>query len=158
MQLTSEKSLCLVYPLLRNEREEVQNFVNKHLRKGYIQPSKSQQTSPVFFVGKMSATDVTPRAGIKPTTRQSSFKGQKENSTEFLLNYNQLYILLHCLSMYQYSHVNLLVLMSNLISSYSNLTDPHKGHTSLPYCHTLCLLLHSADIYYQLISLHHLTL
>jgi len=41
-----------VYPLSRNEREEVQDFVNKHLRKGYIQPSKSQQTSPVFFVGK----------------------------------------------------------------------------------------------------------
>ena len=36
----------------RNKREEVQSFVNKHLRKGYIQPSKSQQTLLVFFVGK----------------------------------------------------------------------------------------------------------
>jgi len=38
--------------LSRNKREEVQSFVNKHLRKGYIQPSKSQQTLLVFFVGK----------------------------------------------------------------------------------------------------------
>ena len=41
-----------VYPLSRNEKEEVQKFVNEHLRKGYIRPSKSPQTSPVFFVGK----------------------------------------------------------------------------------------------------------
>jgi len=33
-------------------REEVQNFVEDQLRKGYIRPSKSLQTSPVFFVGK----------------------------------------------------------------------------------------------------------
>jgi len=45
-------SKARVYPLSRNEREEVQNFVNDHLRKGYIRPPKSQQTSPVFFVGK----------------------------------------------------------------------------------------------------------
>ena len=45
-------SKARVYPLSRNEREEVQNFVNDHLRKGYIRSSKSQQTSPVFFVGK----------------------------------------------------------------------------------------------------------
>jgi len=41
-----------VYPLSRNEREEVQEFVNKHLQKGYIWPSKSEQMSPVFFVRK----------------------------------------------------------------------------------------------------------
>jgi len=41
-----------VYPLSRNEREEVQKFVNKHLKKGYIKPSKLQQASPVFFVVK----------------------------------------------------------------------------------------------------------
>jgi len=41
-----------VYPLSRNEREEVQKFVDKHLKKGYIRPSKSEQTSLVFFVGK----------------------------------------------------------------------------------------------------------
>ena len=45
-------SKAKVYPLSRNEREEVQKFVDKHLKKEYIQPSKSQQTLPVFFVGK----------------------------------------------------------------------------------------------------------
>jgi len=41
-----------VYLLLREEREEVREFVKEQLRKGYIQPSKSPQTAPVFFVGK----------------------------------------------------------------------------------------------------------
>ena len=41
-----------VYSFSRNEREKVQKFVNKYLQKGYIQPSKSEQKSPVFFVGK----------------------------------------------------------------------------------------------------------
>ena len=45
-------SKAKVYPLSRNEREEVQNFVDEYLKKGYIRPTKSQQTSPVFFVGK----------------------------------------------------------------------------------------------------------
>jgi len=41
-----------IYPLSKNEREEIQNFVEDQLRKGYIRFSKSPQTSPVFFVGK----------------------------------------------------------------------------------------------------------
>jgi len=41
-----------VYPLSRNERDEVQQFVDEHLKKGYIRPTKSQQTSLVFFIGK----------------------------------------------------------------------------------------------------------
>jgi len=45
-------SKAKVYPLSRNEREEVQKFVDEHLKKGYIRPSKSEQTSPVFFIGK----------------------------------------------------------------------------------------------------------
>jgi len=48
----SKPSKAKVYPLSRNEREEVQKFVDEHLKKGYIRPSKSQQTSPVFFIGK----------------------------------------------------------------------------------------------------------
>jgi len=43
-------SKAKVYLLSRNEREEVQKFVDEHLKKGYIRPSKLQQTSPVFFV------------------------------------------------------------------------------------------------------------
>ena len=41
-----------VYLLSRKKREEVREFVKEQLRKGYIQPSKSPQTTPVFFVGK----------------------------------------------------------------------------------------------------------
>ena len=41
-----------VYPLSREEREEVRKFVKEQLRKGYIRLSKSPQTAPVFFVGK----------------------------------------------------------------------------------------------------------
>ena len=45
-------SKARVYPLSRNKREEVQKFVNDHLKKGYIRPTKSQQISLVFFVEK----------------------------------------------------------------------------------------------------------
>ena len=41
-----------VYSLSRDEREEVQAFVEDQLRKGYIRPSKSPQTSLVHFVAK----------------------------------------------------------------------------------------------------------
>jgi len=41
-----------IYPLPKNEREKVQNFVEDQLRKGYIRPSKSLQTLSVFFVDK----------------------------------------------------------------------------------------------------------
>ena len=41
-----------IYPLSRIEREEVQEFVKDQLRKGYIRPSKSPQTSLVFFMPK----------------------------------------------------------------------------------------------------------
>jgi len=40
------------YLLSRDKKEEVREFVEEQLRKGYICPSKSPQTSPVFFVGK----------------------------------------------------------------------------------------------------------
>ena len=41
-----------VCPLSREEIEEVREFIQEQLRKGYIQPSKSSQTALVFFVGK----------------------------------------------------------------------------------------------------------
>jgi len=41
-----------VYPLSREEREEVREFMKEKLRKGYIWLLKSPQTAPVFFVGK----------------------------------------------------------------------------------------------------------
>jgi len=45
-------SKARVYPLSRNKKEEVQKFVDEHLKKGYIRRSKSPQMSLVFFVGK----------------------------------------------------------------------------------------------------------
>ena len=36
----------------RQEKEKVQEFMEEQLRKEYIRPSKSPQTSLVFFVGK----------------------------------------------------------------------------------------------------------
>ena len=52
LQNNFRASKARVYPLSRNEKEEVQKFVNEHLKKEYIKPSKSPQILPVFFVGK----------------------------------------------------------------------------------------------------------
>jgi len=41
-----------IYPLSKNEREEIQNFIEDQLRKEYIRPSKFPQMLPVFFVSK----------------------------------------------------------------------------------------------------------
>ena len=41
-----------IYPLLRVEREKVQEFVKDQLRKRYIKQPKLPQTSPVFFMLK----------------------------------------------------------------------------------------------------------
>ena len=41
-----------IYPLSKNERKEVQNFVDDQLRKEYIRPSKFSQMLLVFFVNK----------------------------------------------------------------------------------------------------------
>jgi len=41
-----------IYSLSRNEREEVQNFIEDQLRKGYIRPLKFPQISLVFFINK----------------------------------------------------------------------------------------------------------
>jgi len=45
-------SKARVYPLSRNKKKEVKKFVNEHLKKGYIRPSKLLQILPVFFVDK----------------------------------------------------------------------------------------------------------
>jgi len=41
-----------VYPLSREDREEVYEFISEQLRKCYIRLSKLPQMAPVFFVGK----------------------------------------------------------------------------------------------------------
>jgi len=44
-----------VYPLLREEREEMHEFISEQLRKRYIRPSKSSQIVLVFFIGKKNS-------------------------------------------------------------------------------------------------------
>jgi len=41
LQNSFRASKTRVYPLSRNEKKQVQKFVNKHLKKGYIRPFKS---------------------------------------------------------------------------------------------------------------------
>jgi len=41
-----------VYPLSREEREEMYEFISEQLRKEYIRLLKLPQIIPVFFVGK----------------------------------------------------------------------------------------------------------
>jgi hypothetical protein len=41
-----------VYPMPVNEQEELDRFLEENLRKGYITPSKSPMSSPVFFIKK----------------------------------------------------------------------------------------------------------
>jgi hypothetical protein len=41
-----------VYPLSPLEQKGVDSFITEQLRKGYIPPSKSPQTSPIFFQPK----------------------------------------------------------------------------------------------------------
>jgi len=41
-----------VYLLLRKERGEVDRFIRKQLRKGYIKPLKLSQIAPILFVEK----------------------------------------------------------------------------------------------------------
>ena len=43
---------CRIIPLSPQEQEEVTAFLDDQLKKGYIRPSKSPQTSPVFFMPK----------------------------------------------------------------------------------------------------------
>ena len=45
------KKSCLI-PLSPEEQKEVSEFIDEQLAKGYIRPSKSEQTSPVFFMLK----------------------------------------------------------------------------------------------------------
>src|SRR6266568_7393989 len=41
-----------IYPVSPDEQKEISDFLTDQMRKGYIRPSKSPQTLPVFFVSK----------------------------------------------------------------------------------------------------------
>src|SRR6266403_479226 len=43
---------CKVYPLTPGEQDSLDRFINEHLSKGYIHPSKSPYASPFFFIKK----------------------------------------------------------------------------------------------------------
>ncbi len=47
---------CKVYPLNRNEQEQLDKFLNENLESGRIRPSKSPFASPFFFVKKKDGT------------------------------------------------------------------------------------------------------
>ena len=49
----AKSAICTkVYPMSANEQEELQRFLEENLAKGYIRPSKSPLSSPVFFIKK----------------------------------------------------------------------------------------------------------
>ena len=52
MELTFPPKKGRLIPLSVDEQKEVEAFLDDQLSKGYIWPSNSQQTSPVFFVPK----------------------------------------------------------------------------------------------------------
>jgi hypothetical protein len=43
---------CKIYPLTLVEQGKLEDYIKENLEKGYIRPSKSQYSSPFFFVGK----------------------------------------------------------------------------------------------------------
>ena len=43
---------CKIYPLSRDEQDQLDSFITEHLRTGRIRPSKSPMASPFFFVKK----------------------------------------------------------------------------------------------------------
>ena len=68
-----------VYSLSREEREKVQTFVEDQLRKGYIQPSKSPQTSPVHFVVKKDSAQTICYENPKQEKVSYAFKHLMQN-------------------------------------------------------------------------------
>jgi hypothetical protein len=51
---------CKIYPLSTKEHNSQDTWINEDLAKGYIQPSKSPQASPVFFVEKKDKNELQP--------------------------------------------------------------------------------------------------
>ncbi len=47
---------CKVYPLNRNEQEQLDKFLDENLASGHIRPSKSPFASPFFFIKKKDGT------------------------------------------------------------------------------------------------------
>ena len=43
---------CKIYPMMKEEDQALKTFLDKQLKKGYICPSISPYTSPIFFIKK----------------------------------------------------------------------------------------------------------
>jgi len=58
IELTSGASLkdCKVYPLGIREQEELDKFLDEHLKTGHIRPSKSPCATPFFSVKKKNGS------------------------------------------------------------------------------------------------------
>jgi hypothetical protein len=66
-----------IYPLSPQEWESVKAFIDEHLQKDFIQPSKSPQASGFFFVGKK----MDPFDPVKTTN--ILMNGQSRTPTSF---------------------------------------------------------------------------
>ena len=53
-----------LYPCSPTECEEIDAFIDDQLAKGYIRPSKSDQTSPIFFIPKKDGVRFLPNQGL----------------------------------------------------------------------------------------------
>jgi hypothetical protein len=51
---------CKVYLLNPQETERMKMFIKENLANGFIEPSKSPQASPFFFVGKKEKGELRP--------------------------------------------------------------------------------------------------
>jgi len=52
MKEDSTPFMSKIYPLSKDEQQELDGFIEEHLRSGRIRPSKSPMASPFFFVKK----------------------------------------------------------------------------------------------------------
>jgi len=97
-----------VYPLSREKREKMREFIQEQLRKRYIWPSKSSQIAPVFFVGKKDGKKrMVQDYCVVATTCQNSTRSLL-TSAKLLIDYLVVGITreldkepsLHCFSIY----------------------------------------------------------
>src|SRR5271154_2028053 len=75
------------YQLSSKEQEELDKWLDENLRKGYIRPSKSPQTSPFFYVPKPDSTGLRPCQDYRylnspfPSSPNSSTNSEVRNTS-----------------------------------------------------------------------------
>jgi len=58
-----------LYPMSPTEQQEVRNFIDDQLKKGYIRPTKSPQTSPVIFYSQKGRKETNGTGLLLPEQR-----------------------------------------------------------------------------------------